>query len=626
MKKRLTRIDFLLGIALIASALIVGFFLSVKANFNLINGRYALFMDERITFDGVRRILHPQSFSMFVSQVIDGGDHRYGRILWNMSSLFSYLPERLWGESGQIFSTRMVQAVAQISAFVILIFTFLRSWTLRGIGLWVLIALPMTPYYATMPKPEPCQLLCLALFLSLAYRHSLKFGYYWLFLGLAFGSKVSALTVLPLFILIGLIQQRDTPEWIDFPVSKSQSKWLQQFFQAGLFILGTYHLISAFLLKWSLSDQPQPTLPPSAVVGAIFISCPFIIHFLKQKQLLLPIAWLRTIGIFCLGFWIAVPFTVLIIPRGIEIWKASTFLNTAHGSDDASVNFWTWIQYVFSSWTSVPTFLLVLLTLIAVGVVVARILSILLTEDIKILPSSANWSPLIDKHPDFLLLAISECLFIPIILFVERVWGMYLHLSSVFFVLGMLSACEILIRQYSKDDISLRTKRITIGLCCIFTSLQLTATMFYLVPAMTTEMYTYASRTTTDEFQKKSIEYNYLVNLFDTVAAANNRQILVSYDPTLFIPNSTDSRLIIEFWGPFNRWDMHPDLIAMQREHHPLENPPSETSASYQSWLRASNAYKEHVFSSQRSCTKSPCYAQIESELPELLLLVNVPQ
>ncbi|MCK9799076.1 hypothetical protein M1B34_15510 [Pseudomonas sp. MAFF 302030] len=84
-------------------------YLATLANIDLADGRFVLFMDERITFDGVTRILHPDGIVNFFESVINGGDHRYGRILWNSIAVFSMVPEKLFGEFGQIFSTRMLQ-------------------------------------------------------------------------------------------------------------------------------------------------------------------------------------------------------------------------------------------------------------------------------------------------------------------------------------------------------------------------------------------------------------------------------------------------------------------------------------------------------------------------------------
>ena len=169
-------LDYLVGVIFITLASTLAIFLAFKANTDLTEGRHVLFMDERITFDGVREIIRPESFISFTDNIIDGKDHRYGRILWNISALFSFLPERIWGVSGQIMGTRSTHSMIQIIAYFMLTFAFIKSWTLRGIGLLALTVLPYSAYFATMPKPEPIQLLFLSLFLALSATRNFKFG------------------------------------------------------------------------------------------------------------------------------------------------------------------------------------------------------------------------------------------------------------------------------------------------------------------------------------------------------------------------------------------------------------------------------------------------------------------
>ena len=145
----LKKLDKFLGIVLIASALVVSLYLIIKANRDLLYP-YALFMDERVTYDGIRKILHPDNLIYLFDQIIDGEDHRYGRILWNLSALFSAIPEKLWGSQAQVFSTRMVQAIFQLVSYLLLVFFFTTSWTIRGLGFWVLVTLPETVYFSTL--------------------------------------------------------------------------------------------------------------------------------------------------------------------------------------------------------------------------------------------------------------------------------------------------------------------------------------------------------------------------------------------------------------------------------------------------------------------------------------------
>lgn len=155
--------------------------LTISANTDLAAGRFALFMDERITFDGVKKILHPNDISQFIYSVGNGGDHRYGRSLWNSIAIFSAIPERLFGDSGQIIASRMLQVILIIASYLVFGFGILRSWFLRLVLLVAMLTIPFSDYYMTIPKPEPLQLFFLAIFsffLLKRMRHFLGTGFF----------------------------------------------------------------------------------------------------------------------------------------------------------------------------------------------------------------------------------------------------------------------------------------------------------------------------------------------------------------------------------------------------------------------------------------------------------------
>lgn len=297
------------GLLLTGAAVIYFTVLAILANVDLSAGRHVLFMDEHITFDGVAKILHAQSPDELLYQVLDGKEHRYGRILWNVSALFSYFPERLFGVTGQIVATRMVQYGALLTAYLLLANTFLKSWLFRALGLLLLLALPTTDYYATMPKPEPLQLLFIALFLWRAQRNDYAFGYYWLFLGLAFGAKISSLTIIPLFALLGIV--------VLFLNRKSA---------------GTRSLLLAPL-----------------VAGVSFMA-----GFLAAEPLNLLSIVFRTMN-----------------PTRSYIHQ--TFESTGHGADDISVSWFNWLKHIMEKYSAVPSPLLTVFVILAGLVVVYAI-------------------------------------------------------------------------------------------------------------------------------------------------------------------------------------------------------------------------------------------------------------
>ncbi|MBI3307539.1 MAG: hypothetical protein HYZ84_07030 [Candidatus Omnitrophica bacterium] len=182
------------------SAIYLG--LTVFANRDFTQGRFCIHMDELLTLDGVKDILHAPNKKAFLNAVTEGNTHCYGRILWNISAIFSFIPEKIGGLQGQLIATRSLHALFLLASYWILIFTFIRSPVLRAIALLALFAIPSTPYYATLPKPEPLQLFWMACFFYWAVKKNYAFSWHWIFLGFAVGTKISAL---PWIAVLGLV-------------------------------------------------------------------------------------------------------------------------------------------------------------------------------------------------------------------------------------------------------------------------------------------------------------------------------------------------------------------------------------------------------------------------------------
>ena len=176
------------------------FYLQYQANIVLSAGRHVLGMDERTAFNGVQRILDSNSFSGLYWSIMDGEDHRYGRIFWNAQAFFSAIPKYLYGASGQIIASRIIQAIFLYAAVLIFSFGLLKLWINRLAFSLAMLTVPYADYYLTNPKPEPEQILCLAIFLLFYFRRSFCLGRYWFFLGLAFGSKISTLPLVVIFL------------------------------------------------------------------------------------------------------------------------------------------------------------------------------------------------------------------------------------------------------------------------------------------------------------------------------------------------------------------------------------------------------------------------------------------
>jgi hypothetical protein len=171
----------------------------IPANIDLSEGAFSQFMDEQIFYDAIQSILNSNNFIDACANYAVG-DQRYGRIIYLIGAVFAYFPEKFWGESGQIIATRFLFSSALFLSYLLLIHVFIKEKMLRIILFLLLIAIPTTAYYSTMPKPEPFLLLFFSIFCYFYFKKKLGNSHF-ILLGLAFGCKVSLLLVVGLIFL-----------------------------------------------------------------------------------------------------------------------------------------------------------------------------------------------------------------------------------------------------------------------------------------------------------------------------------------------------------------------------------------------------------------------------------------
>ena len=279
------------------------------ANKDLRTGSYVLSMDEKIIFDGTAKILHPSSFIGFLQNVIDGGDQRYGRILWNLAALFSFLPEQVFGEPGQIVATRILMSVMVALGLYILISTLIQNRLLRIVGLLAGLTAPFSLYYSSMPKPEPILILSLALFVRFHKKYESKKSFYWVFLGIFLGAKISAL---PLFISILL-----------FVIYDSNKKEMTKRFIA--------------ILPWILVGFGISVPSLSILCLIVILSITLFKRYSSDKYAILMVTILLIIS-------------TIFFRQNIYRYLSWTVFGSAHGLDDSKINALSWIRFISETW------------------------------------------------------------------------------------------------------------------------------------------------------------------------------------------------------------------------------------------------------------------------------------
>lgn len=158
--------------------------------------------DEYIAVKEVYSILHPLSVKHFFLAVIAGDVIYYGRLMFYIDALFAYIPFKIWGVGGMVYTVRMVHSLFLGASLLLLAFTFLKDAFQRVLFLVGSMALYYSLYFVMMPKPEPMQLFFLALFLYYFRKSDWSFGKHFIWLGIAFGLKFNVLLLLPVLFAL----------------------------------------------------------------------------------------------------------------------------------------------------------------------------------------------------------------------------------------------------------------------------------------------------------------------------------------------------------------------------------------------------------------------------------------
>jgi len=199
--------------------------------------------DEYIAVKEVYSILHPLSFKHFFLAIIAGDVIYYGRLMFYVDALFAYIPFRIWGVEGMVYTVRMVHSLFLLASLLLLSRTFLKDTLQRILFLFGSLALYYSLYFIMMPKPEPMQLFFLALFLYYFKKSDWSFGKHFIWLGIAFGLKFNVLLLLPA-LFAAPFYSRQAGNLVF-----SREKILKGLKSFGLFLVGLFIAIPCLLLS-----------------------------------------------------------------------------------------------------------------------------------------------------------------------------------------------------------------------------------------------------------------------------------------------------------------------------------------------------------------------------------------
>ena len=548
------------------------------ANSDLIEGRFSLHVDEQVLFDGVRKILNPDSKAQFLYLLFDGSDHRYGRLFWNINAILGYLPENIYGAMGQIYSGRMSSTFFLIISYIIFTITFFKSWFFRLLTIITLLAMPYTIYYMSMPKPEPLQLFTLSLFFYFFKKTNWDLSsWYWIFLGLAIGAKISTLPFAMCILFFVILR------------NYKESQFSKDFENISEPVFFTF-------LGLVISI---PMLIKNFTTSIIFYK--IIIRFLEKGKIhtanlkLLVIFFVIIMNfIFAYAAYYFFDFNTV-----LKYWIDRLYPNFNHGLDNININYFSWIKYLFNDWLSCPPVYGLIFIYSILVVNIAYFYDFL---------RSFRLSNITFSNKTILILSGLFSLNL-IFLGVDRLWGFYILPGFLFICIGTLAISEYLIERYNSLSFSFKFQLIP-----YFFILSLLIMFVWWIPMNSKEYKRLSSRTKTVEYAKDYRSYSSIMNELRLISLKKNKILDVAYDMSLFQPENDQNFHTKPIWGPYLDWDNNADVLVFSGYRKKRSNEEfDQGKANYEELIIEKLGYKKFVISGNDICSNLKCYRRIKT-------------
>ena len=566
-----------------------------QANLDLIDGRFALFMDEQVLYDGVKSILHPETIHTFWFSVFDANAHLYGRIYWNINAIIGFLPDYLFGPTGLIFSGRISSVVFLSLSCFFLSFSFLKNWFFRLLSFFVLINIPFSSYFMTMPKPDPLQMFFLSLFLFLLKKSSFSLTKKsWFFFGLAIGTKVSILPIAFPIVVFSIYQSS-----LSAGINKA---------------LGSIPTMVGYLLL-GLSVAVPILIKPYIVSYAVYR---FANRFFFKKQSKKAFNGLVMVFSFLFAnvIYTVLSKRLLGFKTGLYKWFTQTILNTGHGFDSADIGFFTWVTYFFTEYVSLFPFVNVFLFACA-GLLV--LLTGATNKDLDV-----NRNSTVLESGVFLLSGLA--LFLVVFSTANRIWGFYLFPAFSLLVVNMISICEVV--TLSQSNLGRQTavvKSTTKQVALVFLALLLSIVLSSWFPKNLSQYKKLANRTKTEDYRKNHRSSLQINEKLIVLSKEKNRKINVKNIGSPFVPDNGQYFSIIGLERPFTEWWAKHEILLVKGVREVLVKDLNINLLNYDGRVLEKREYDKWVEDSNEPCLAGACYKRIETfeNGTELLILVS---
>lgn len=558
------------------SIVIISWLLMIIPNSDLVLGRWALDMDQQILFDHLKKIFHFDSKEQLFSFIYKGGWPNYGPIFFNINAIVCLLPKLFFGDLGVIFAARMSGAFFMIASLVFLTTTFLKNWKLRSFCFLVLINVPGVSYFMCDPKPDPIQLFFLSLFFYFFKKNEFSLSkYYWIFLGISFGTKISAF----LFLIL-------------LPIFSFYYVFTKQSFRTAL----TKVPKTIFFIFLGLAISSPFLFPNFFLSYMIFIFIKYV--FLKNMNGKLYLDTLLSLALIILNIIVtAILHNSFAYATNASNWFINTFLSTQHPADHQSINFFSWLNYFFTACLGDSI-------LINASLLMSSILIIFKGFNLYFKNFQLNKN----NFSAFLILFLGIITILTFFINVKRLWLWYLTPWIICIIIGVFSIFEI---AYEKNGFTSKIKYRQ-----ILTNFIPIVFIFLVIGTMQNWMFKnwiyykeYSLRTKSEFFQKEKRSYLTILDFLNAESSQKRYPITVAYDSFLPIPDKNSRFFTHRFFEPFEKWDVKYDAIILsERIKKRVQQNPDPKTYEYNQLLIEKAGYEKHVLIDEENCEHNNCF------------------
>jgi hypothetical protein len=184
----------------------------------------------------------------------------------------------------------------------------------------------------------------------------------------------------------------------------------------------------------------------------------------------------------------------------------------------------------------------------------------------------------------------------------QRIWSYYLYIGFIVTIVGVAGLFEIYFLKFHKKRIF---SNASYFLLIIITTLAFVPQ----TQVLRFDLSTLIGRDVDRDYLKRVQDYETFLSVVTEMRRQNNRDILVSYDPTLYTPNTINGVLLEPIWGPW-LWKYKPDILYLGRDLLPDSLEGHRFQKNFPDYKRAASRYRMNVRGESYMCSSTGCYLE----------------